>query len=66
MKIGIILFIMGFLLLAFLIKVNFTKEIIKNIGIGISVLMLMYGVIIMVQPSDDNFIKYTKTTIVKK
>jgi len=66
MKIGIILFIIGFLLLVFLIKVNFTKEIIKNIGIVIAVLMLLYGMIIIVQPNDDNFIKYTKTTIVKK
>ena len=66
MKIGIILFIIGFLLLVFLIKVNFTKEIIKNIGIALAVLMLLYGMIIIVQPSDDNFIKYTKTTIVKK
>jgi xanthine/uracil/vitamin C permease (AzgA family) len=65
MKIGIILFILGLLLIAVLLKIKFTKDIIKNIGIFVAIIATIYGLILMVQPNEDTYFTYTKTTIVK-
>lgn len=65
MKIGIILFVMGVILITLLLKVKFTKDMVKNVGVVVGVLFVLYGLILIVQPNDDNFIQYTKTTISK-
>lgn len=65
MKLGIILFLIGSALILYLVKIDFEKEVLKRIGIAIGVLMLLYGLILVVQPNEDNYVKFTKTTISK-
>ena len=63
MKIGIILFILGLVLLTLLLKTNITKTVIKNIAFTIAILLSIYGLILMVQPNEDKYFGYTQTTI---
>jgi len=65
MKMGIILFIIGLVLLTLLLKIEFNKIVIKNIIVVIAILISIYGIVLMVQPSDDKYFDYTKTTISK-
>jgi uncharacterized membrane protein YhaH (DUF805 family) len=65
MKIGIILFIVGLILVVILIQTKLNKEIIKNLGIFIAIIITLYGLILMVQPGEDKYFNYTNTTIVK-
>jgi len=63
MKIGIILFIVGFVLLTLLLKTQINKIVIKNIAVTIAILISIYGVILMIQPNEDKYFDYTQTTI---
>jgi len=63
MKMGIILFILGLVLLTLLLKVEINKQVVKNIAIGIAILLSIYGLILMVQPNEDKYFDYTQTTI---
>jgi hypothetical protein len=63
MKTGIILFIIGLVLLTLLLRVEINKTVIKNIAVAIAILLSIYGVILMVQPSEDKYFDYTKTTV---
>ena len=65
MKTGIILFMLGLVLLALLLKANITKTVLKNIAFAIAILLSIYGLILMVQPNEDKYFDYTKTTITK-
>lgn len=65
MKIGIILFILGLVLITILTNIKFNKNSIKNIGVFLAVILTLYGIILMVQPNDDKYFSYTKTTISK-
>lgn len=63
MKLGIILFLIGSALTLYLANFKFKKSSLSKFGIVFGILLLIYGVILIVQP--DDFIKYTKTTIAK-
>ena len=63
MKIGILIFAMGLFLTLWLTKIRFRKTLLKKIGTVFGILLIIYGVIMIVQP--DDYIKYTKTTITK-
>jgi sulfite exporter TauE/SafE len=63
MKVGILLFIIGSVLTLYLSKVKLKRQLLSNIGIVIGILLLVYGLILSVQP--DNYIQFTKTTISK-
>jgi len=63
MKIGIILFIIGAAVILYLARAKFDKAVIKNVGIFIAVVLMMYGLILIVQPSEDKYFDYTKSTI---
>ena len=63
MKIGIIFLVIGLLLVLLLANIKFQKKVLSQIGIVIGILLLLYGLILSIQP--DNYIKYTKTTISK-
>jgi len=63
MKIGIILFILGSLLALYLSKVKIEKTFLTRIGTVIGILMLLYGLVLMIQPKEDTYVKFTKTTI---
>lgn len=65
MKLGIILFLIGAALILYLVKIEFEKEVLKRIGIAVGILMLLYGLILVVQPSEDNYVKFTQTTVSK-
>jgi hypothetical protein len=65
MKIGVLLFVIGLLLALYLLKIKFEKKILTNIGIVVAVLFVLYGLILMVQPSDDEYVKFTKSTVSK-
>lgn len=62
MKFGILLVVIGFLLVGYLLKFHFDKTLIKVLGVVLGLFLCIYGLILIVQPSDDEFIKYTKTT----
>ena len=63
MKMGIILFILGLVLLTLLLRVEINKQVVKNIAIAIAILLSLYGVILMIQPNEDKYFEYTSTTI---
>ncbi len=63
MKVGILLFVVGLVLTLYLSKVKFKRQALNNIGIVIGILLLIYGLILSVQP--DSYIQFTKTTISK-
>ena len=63
MKIGIILFIIGSILTLYFSKVKLEKKILQKFAIILGILLLVYGVILMIQPNE--YIVYTKTTISK-
>ena len=52
MKLGILLFILGSALILYLVKIEFEKEVLKRLGIVFGILMLLYGLILVVQPSE--------------
>jgi len=63
MKIALIFLVVGLVLILLLSNFKFKKNVLSKIGIILGVLFFIYGVILMVQPSE--YIKYTKTTIHK-
>lgn len=60
---GFLFIIIGLVLFFYLMKIKLDKQIISTIGIGFSILFIVYGLIQINQPSD--YIKFTKTTISK-
>lgn len=61
MKLGILLFIIGATLIFYLAKIKIKKQFLSKLGIAFGILLLLYGLILAMQP--DNFVVYTKTTI---
>ena len=61
MKLGILLFTIGAVLLVYLLNIKFKRKVLSKIGVVLGVLFLLYGVILLIQP--DEYIVYTKTTI---
>lgn len=61
MKIGIILFLIGSILTLYFSKIKFKKTFFAKAGIVVGVLITLYSIILMVQPSE--YVVYTKTTI---
>ena len=61
MKLGILLFIIGVALVSYLANIKIKKRFLSNIGIVFGILLLIYGLILAIQP--DEFVVYTKTTI---
>ncbi|MEA3288724.1 MAG: hypothetical protein U9Q04_00970 [Campylobacterota bacterium] len=66
MKIGLLLFIAGVALVLYLSRVKFEKTVLIRIGIIIGVFLSLYGLILVVQPSEDKYVKFTKSTISKE
>jgi sulfite exporter TauE/SafE len=65
MKLGILLFVIGSILALYLSKVKIEKSFLSKVGIVIGILFIFYGLILIVQPSEDKYVKFTKTTISK-
>lgn len=65
MKLGILLFLIGAALIIYLVKIEFEKEVLKRIGIAVGILMLLYGLVLVVQPNEDRYVKFTQSTIAK-
>lgn len=65
MKLGIILFIIGAVLALYLSKVKIEKSFLTQLGTGIGILMVLYGLILIIQPEEDKYVKFTETTISK-
>jgi hypothetical protein len=63
MKLGIILFIIGSLLALYLSKVKIEKTFLTRVGVFVGILMLLYGLILIIQPPDNEYVKFTKSTI---
>ena len=61
MKLGIILFIIGSALILYLANIKFRKRFLSKVGIVFGILLLLYGLILFMQPKE--YIVYTKTTI---
>ena len=66
MKLGLILFIIGSVVALYLANISYRKGVLKNIVIIVAILMAIYGLILSIQPSQDDYVKFTKTTIVKE
>jgi len=64
MKLGIFLFIIGITLVLYLANIKFKKRFLSNLGIFFGILLLIYGLILALQPSD--FIVYTQSTIAQE
>jgi len=64
MKIGIIFLVVGLILILLLANIKFQKKVLSQIGIVLGILLLIYGLILSIQPAE--YIKYTKTTISKE
>jgi uncharacterized membrane protein YozB (DUF420 family) len=62
MKLGIILLLVGIVLIVLLSRINVDKKVLKNAGVVLGFFIIIYGIILIVQPSEDNYIKSTKTT----
>jgi len=65
MKIGIILFIIGAIIALYLSKVKIEKSLLTKVGVTLGILMALYGLILIIQPEDDKYVKFTETTISK-
>jgi uncharacterized membrane protein len=65
MKIGIILFIIGSIVTLYFSRIKIEKKFLTEIAIVAGILCAIYGVILMIQPNEDNYVKFTKTTISK-
>ena len=63
MKIALIFLIIGLVLILLLSNFKFKKKVFSQLGIIVGILFFIYGIILLVQPSE--YIKYTKTTISK-
>lgn len=63
MKIGIVLFIIGAILALYLSKIKIEKSFLTKLGTVIGILMVLYGLILIIQPSDDEYVKFTQSTI---
>jgi len=61
MKLGIILFIVGSTLILYLANIKFRKNFLSKVGIIFGILLVVYGLILSIQPKE--YIVYTKTTI---
>ena len=61
MKLGILLVLIGVALVLYLANIKIKKQFLSKIGIVLGILLLLYGLILSMQP--DEFIVYTKTTI---
>lgn len=62
MKLGIILLLIGLVLVALLLRIDVDKKFLKNAGVVLGFFIIIYGIILIIQPSDDSYIKSTKTT----
>lgn len=62
LKLGIIILVVGLILIFALAKLSFNKRILNNIGIVFGILLVVYGMILIIQPNDDTYIQTTKTT----
>ncbi len=65
MKIGIILFIIGSVMTLYFSKIKIEKRFLAEIAIVVGIICTIYGLILMVQPNEDTYVKFTKTTISK-
>lgn len=66
MQVGIILFILGALLALYFSKFKIEKKFLTEIAIIFGIIMALYGLILIVQPEEDKYIKFTQTTIHKE
>ncbi len=65
MKIGIILFLLGSVMTLYFSKIKIEKRFLTEIAIVVGIVLSIYGLILIVQPKEDNYVKFTKTTISK-
>lgn len=47
-------------------KVKIEKRFLTEIAIVVGIVMCVYGLILTVQPDDEKYVKFTKTTITKE
>lgn len=64
-KIAILVVVFAFVVYMISTKVRWTGDIVKNIIVGVAIVVCIYIVILLIQPSDDNYIKWTNTTRTK-
>jgi uncharacterized membrane protein len=61
MRLAILFIIIGSILFYLLSNIKLQKKVLKTIGIIISLSLVIYGLILIVQPNE--YIQYTQTTI---
>ncbi len=64
MKLGILLLAIGSILTVYLTNIKLKKRFLTKLGVFFGILLILYGLILLVQP--DDYIEFTKTTISKK
>jgi len=65
MKIGIILLLIGLIITLYFSKIKIEKRFLTEIAIIIGIILVLYGLILIVQPPKNDYIQFTKTTISK-
>ena len=63
MKIAILLFLVGAVLIIYLSNIKNKRKLFKSIGIVLGILLILYSIIILIQP--DEYIIFTTSTISK-
>ncbi|RLA75150.1 MAG: hypothetical protein DRG11_02255 [Epsilonproteobacteria bacterium] len=61
-RVGILLGIIVLVIYLISTKIKYTAELVKTIIIFIGIVLCIYLVILMLQPTSDNYIKWTDTT----
>jgi uncharacterized membrane protein len=55
MKLGVILLLVGIVLIVLLSRINVDKKVLKNAGVVLGFFIIIYGIILIVQPSEDKY-----------
>ncbi len=64
-KIAILITVFVFVVYMISAKIEWSTDMVKNILVGVGIIVCIYITILLIQPSGDNYIKWTDTTRTK-
>lgn len=64
-KIAILTTVFVFVVYMISAKIEWSTDMVKNILVGLGIIVCIYITILLIQPSGDNYIKWTDTTRTK-
>lgn len=66
MRVGIFLIVVSVGIFFLISKLRVTKDLVKQFGLFLAISLFVYGIILIIQPNSNSYVKYTDTTIEKK